>query len=123
MRTGTKAILAGLLLALVVFAAACPERKSIADIESNPSKYVNKSVAVAGTVEDSYGINIPLTNIRGGAYKISDGTGSIWVVTQNSVPTKGTQIGVKGKVQNGLNWNGRNYGLGMYEEDRRTRGK
>ncbi len=123
MKNGTKAILASLLLALVVFAAACPERKSIADIESNPSKYLNKSVAVAGTVQDSYGINIPLTNIRGGVYKISDGTGSIWVVTERSVPTKGTQIGVKGKVQNGLSWNGRNYGLGMYEEDRRTRGK
>lgn len=123
MKNGTKTILAGLLLALMVFAAACPERKSIADIESNPSKYLNKSVAVAGTVQDSYGINIPLTNVRGGVYKITDGTGSIWVVTQNSVPTKGTQIGVKGKVESGLNWNGRNYGLGMYEEDRRTRGK
>lgn len=123
MKNGTKAILASLLLAVVMFAAACPERKSIADIESNPSKYTNKSVAVAGTVEDSYGINIPLTKVRGGVYKISDGTGSIWVVTQSSVPSKGTQIGVKGKVQNGLSWNGRNYGLGMMEEDRRTRGK
>lgn len=123
MKNGTKAILASLLLALVMFAAACPERKSIADIEANPSKYMNKSVAVAGTVQDSYGVSIPLTNVRGGIYKISDGTGSIWVVTQNSVPTKGTQIGVKGKVQNGLSWNGRNYGLGMMEEDRRTRGR
>ena len=123
MKNGTKTILAGLLLAVAMFAAACPERKSIADIESNPSKYANKSVAVAGTVEDSYGINIPLTSVRGGVYKISDGTGSIWVVTQSSVPSKGTQIGVKGKVQNGLSWNGRNYGLGMMEEDRRTRGK
>lgn len=121
MKNGTKAVLLTLLIAVVAFATACPERKSIADIESNPSKYTNRSVAIAGTVQDSYGINIPLTNIRGGAYKISDGTGSMWVVTQNSVPTKGTQIGVKGKVQNGVNWNGRNYGLGMYEEDRRTR--
>lgn len=121
MKNGTKAILLTLLVAVVAFAAACPERKSIADIEANPSKYTNKSVAIAGTVQDGYGVNIPLTNIRGGVYKISDGTGSIWVVTQNSVPSKGTQIGVKGKIQNGVNWNGRNYGLGMMEEDRRTR--
>lgn len=121
MKNGTKAILLTLLIAVVAFAAACPERKSIADIEANPSKYLNKSVAVAGTVQDAYGVNIPFTNVRGGVFKVSDGTGSILVFTQNSVPSKGTQIGVKGKVQNGINWNGRNYGLGIIEEDRRTR--
>ncbi|HEX8290090.1 MAG TPA: hypothetical protein VF556_19070 [Pyrinomonadaceae bacterium] len=123
MRNRTKLMTLGLLLLTVAFAAACPERKSIADIESNPSKYLNKEVAVAGVVRDSYGINVPLTNIRGGVYKIDDGTGSIWIFTENSVPTKGAQIGVKGKLQNGVNYNGRNYGLGIYEQDRRFRGK
>lgn len=121
MKNQTKAWLLILALTLAAFATACPERRSIADIEANPSKYVNKEVAIAGTVQDSYGINVPLTNIRGGVYKISDGSGSLWIVTQNSVPTKGTQIGVKGKIQNGVNWNGRNYGLGMIEDDRRSR--
>lgn len=121
MNTKAKAFLSGLIVMIGLFAAACPERKSIADIEANPSKYQNKEVAVAGVVQDSYGVNIPLTNIRGGAYKISDGTGSIWVVTENSVPAKGTQIGVKGRVQNGVNWNGKNYGLGIMENDRRFR--
>lgn len=123
MRNRTKLITLGLLLMTVALAAACPERKSIADIESNPSKYLNKEVAVAGVVKDSYGINVPMTNIRGGVYKIDDGTGSIWIFTENSVPTKGAQIGVKGKLQNGVNYNGKNYGLGIYEEDRRFRGK
>ncbi len=102
-----------------VFAAACPERTSIADIETNPSKYQNKEVAIAGTVKDSYGISIPGTPLRGGAYKIDDGTGSMWILTEDSVPAKGVQIGVKGLVGSGLNWKGRNYGLGMYEKDRR----
>jgi hypothetical protein len=123
MKNGTKLILLSLVLAVVAFASACPERRSIADIESNPSKYLNKEVAVAGVVKDSYGVNVPLTNIRGGVYKIDDGTGSLWVVTQNSVPVKGTEIGVKGRLQNGVSWNGKNYGLGLYEEDRRFRGK
>ena len=123
MRNRTKLITLGLLLLTVAFAAACPERKSIADIESNPSKYLNKEVAVAGVVRDSYGINVPLTNIRGGVYKIDDGTGSIWIFTENSVPTKGAQIGVKGKLQNGVNYNGKNYGLCIYEQDRRFKGK
>ena len=121
MNTKAKAFLSGLIVLLGLFAAACPERKSIADIEANPSKYYNKEVTVAGVVQDSYGVNIPLTNIRGGVYKVSDGTGSIWIFTENSVPSKGTQVGVKGKVQNGVNWNGKNYGLGIREEDRRFR--
>lgn len=121
MNTKAKAFLSGLVVFIALFAAACPERKSIADIEANPSKYQNKEVAVAGVVQDAYGVNVPFTNIRGGAYKISDGTGSIWIVTENSVPAKGTQIGIKGRVQNGVNWNGKNYGLGIMEEDRRFR--
>lgn len=123
MKRLTKVFLAGFILAVGLLAAACPERKSIADIESNPSKYQNKEVVVAGVVRDSYGINIPLTNIRGGVYKIDDGTGSIWVYTEKSVPSKGTEVGVKGKLQNGMNWNGKNYGLGIREDERRFRGK
>jgi len=119
MKNVTKSILSMLAIFIAVFAAACPERTSIADIETNPSKYQNKEVAIAGTVKDSYGISIPGTPLRGGAYKIDDGTGSMWILTEDSVPTKGAQIGVKGLVGSGLNWKGKNYGLGMYEKDRR----
>lgn len=119
----TKSLIAALMVITAMFAAACPQRKSIADIESNPSKYLNKEVAVAGVVKDSYGVNVPLTNIRGGVYKIDDGTGSIWIFTENSVPTRGARVGVKGRLQNGVSYNGRNYGLGIYENDRRFGGK
>lgn len=119
MKNGSRIILLSLAAFAAIFAAACPERISIADIEANPSRYQNKDVAIAGTVRDSYGISIPGTPIRGGAYKIDDGTGSIWVFTDDSVPSKGTQLGVKGRIGSGANWKGRNYGLGMYEKDRR----
>ncbi len=122
MRKMTKAILLSLVLCVGLLATACPERKSIGSIEANPSKFYNKEVGIAGTVRDSYGINVPLTQIRGGVYKVDDGTGSIWVLTQSSVPSKGTKVGVKGKIQNGVNYNGKNYGLGMIEEDRRFKG-
>ncbi|MEP7148749.1 MAG: hypothetical protein ABI857_07680 [Acidobacteriota bacterium] len=115
----TKLLVSGLVVLTGLFAAACPERTNIADIEANPSRYQNKQVAIAGTVRDSYGINIPGTRVRGGAYKIDDGTGSIWIVTEDAVPNKGAQIGVKGIIGSGVNWNGRNYGLGLYEKDRR----
>lgn len=124
MKNITRALLISLVALTAIFAAGCPERQSIADIEANPGKYQNKETAIAGVVLDSYGINVPGTNIRGGAYKIDDGTGTIWVITENSVPTKGTQIGITGTVGTGVNYHGKNYGLGIYEKDRRIkRGK
>lgn len=119
MNKGTRILLIGIALFAAAFTAACPARVSIADIAANPSRYQNKDVAIAGTVKDSYGVSIPGTPIRGGAYKIDDGTGSIWIVTEDAVPSNGTQIGVKGRIASGVNWKGRNYGLGMYEKDRR----
>lgn len=120
MKTITATILVTIVAAVGLLTTGCPERKSIADIEANPSKYQNKEVAIAGIVKDSYGISIPGTRIGGGAYKIDDGTGSIWViVSDGSVPTKGSEVGVKGIVGNGVSYKGRNYGLGMYEKDRR----
>ena len=121
MKNTPKAILLSLAASIAFFGAACPERVSIADIEANPAKYQNKEVAIAGTVKDSYGVSIPGTNIQGGAYKIDDGTGSIWIITESSVPSKGSQIGVKGTIGTGVNWKGRNYGLGIYEKDRKFR--
>ena len=121
MKKGKRIILFSLALFAAAFAAACPERTSIADISANPSRYMDKEVAIAGTVKDSYGVSVPGTPIRGGAYKIDDGTGSIWIFTEEAVPSKGTQIGVKGRIGSGVNWKGRNYGLGMYEQDRKIR--
>jgi hypothetical protein len=108
------------IAAAVLLTAGCPDRKSIADIERDPGKYQNKDLVVAGVVKDSYGLSIPGTRIGGGAYQIDDGTGTIWVlVTDGNVPTKGAQVGVKGRVGSGVNWKGRNYGLGIYEKERR----
>ncbi len=117
----SKLFLSGIIVTAGLAAAACPERTSIADINANPSRYQNKDVAIAGTVRDSYGVNIPGTPIRGGAYKIDDGTGSMWIITEEGVPSRGAQIGVKGRIGTGVNYNGRNYGLGLYEKDRRFR--
>jgi hypothetical protein len=114
-----RAGLLGLILSVVFFAVAC-EEASISKIQNNPSKYYNKEVGFVGTVRDSYGVSI--LGQGGGIYKVDDGTGAIWVVSQNGgVPTRGARIGVKGRVQNGVNWNGRNYGLGVIETGRRVK--
>ena len=120
MKTFTTAILFIIVGLAAVFTAGCPERRSIAEIERNPGRYQDKEVAIAGVVRDSYGVSIPGTNIGGGAYKIDDGTGAIWVVVSDgNVPSKGSEIGIKGVVGSGVNFKGRNYGLGIWEKDRR----
>lgn len=120
MKAITTVFLISMIAALGLFATGCPKRVSIGDIEANPGKYQDKEIAVAGVVKDSYGISIPGTRYGGGAYKIDDGTGSIWIlVTDGNVPSKGAEVGVKGRVSTGGNWKGRNYGLGIHEEDRR----
>ncbi|MDQ3799004.1 MAG: hypothetical protein M3384_06105 [Acidobacteriota bacterium] len=121
MKMGTKAVLLILVLAVGLFAAGMAKRYSIGEIEANSAKYVGKKVTVVGTVETGYGVSLPSILIRngsGGTYKIDDGTGEIWVVTQRGVPQKGAQLKVKGKVQNGVTIDGRNYGLVLYEDDR-----
>ncbi len=116
-----KALLIAFTFALAIFATGCPERRSIADIEANPGRYSGKEVIVVGVVTDSYGLSIPGTGISGGAYKVDDGTGTIWVLTDRSVPGKGAELGIKGKVGTGVNWKGKTYGLGMTEEERKFR--
>lgn len=120
MRVLTNFILFAVVGCAAFLTAGCPERRSIAEIERNPGRYQDKEVAIAGVVRDSYGLSIPGTNVGGGAYKVDDGTGSIWVlVTDGSVPSKGAEVGVKGVVGSGINLKGRNYGLGIWEKDRR----
>lgn len=120
MKIITKAFLLILVLAIGLFAAGMAKRISIGEIEANSSKYVGKKVSVTGTVETSYGISIPLIEKgSGGIYKIDDGTGEIWVITQRGIPQKGARLGIKGKVQNGVTYNGTNYGLVLYEDDRK----
>lgn len=111
-----KAILATLILTLGLLATACPSRTDIRSIESNPSKYNNRDVAVAGRVTESFGLPM-----LGGIYKLDDGTGSIWILTNRGVPSRDTQVGVKGRLQEGVVFGGKNYGLGIIENDRRTR--
>lgn len=113
---GFRLFLPILVLAAAFFATAC-EKVTISKLTNNTSRYLNKQVGIVGRVEDSYGVPM-----LGGAYKVNDGTGSIWVVSRgNSTPTRGTQIGVKGRLQDGISFNGRNYGLVLMEEDRRVR--
>src|SRR3954470_382320 len=81
---------ATLLLGLAL--AAC-ERARIGDINADPGRFMNKEVAVVGTVTQSIGA------LGRGIYQVDDGSGRLWVLSNGrGVPSKGAKIGVKGRV-------------------------
>jgi hypothetical protein len=96
---------------------ACPSQTTISKINSDPGRYRDKEVAVAGRVTDSYGV------LGTGAYEIDDGTGRIWVAATRGVPARGSRVGVKGRVHGGLTIGSRNFGTIIEESDRRVREK
>src|SRR5918993_6013098 len=104
-----------LILTAVFLLTACPSQTTISKINADPARYRNKEVVIVGTVRDSYGA------LGQGAYEIDDGTGRLWVVTRRGVPSRGARVGAKGRVYNGFNFGGRNYGTVLEETDRRAK--
>ena len=111
----------GFLLSVIFTGAlamtACPSQTSISRINQNPARYHNKQVALIGTVTDSYGA------LGSGIYELDDGTGRIWVITTQGVPNRGTRVGVSGEIHTGISYGGRNYGLVLQEDHRRTKSR
>jgi hypothetical protein len=63
----------------------------ISDLEADTRKYEGIKVTVEGEVGVSANVGLK-------AYKLSDGTGEIWVRTRRSVPNKGERLKVTGDV-------------------------
>ena len=112
-----KAFLLSAVLAAALFLSACPSKTTISKINQDPGRFRDKDVGLIGTVTDSYGV------LGNGVYELDDGTGRIWVVTTQGVPARGSRIGVSGRVYTGLQYGGRNYGLGLKEDNRKTQSR
>src|SRR5262245_61970513 len=113
-----KRFLCALVLTVFGLALAACERQRISDIKADPGRFANKEVAVAGTVTQSIGGSIG--PFGGGVYQIDDGTGTLWVWTESKgVPSRGTHVGVKGKITPSVTFLGINYATVMRETDRR----
>jgi hypothetical protein len=87
-RLGKRLLFAGIVLAL----AACNTKTtSIKTLLADPGKYDGKTVRIAGQVGQSIGA------LGFGAYEVSDGTGTLPVVTQGGgAPTRGARVGIEG---------------------------
>ena len=60
---------------------------------AEPGRYANREVGLRGDVVDSASV------LGHGAYKLDDGTGTIWVVSSKGVPRRGARVKVHGKIK------------------------
>jgi hypothetical protein len=108
-----------LLLTLLIVAGsliltACPTRTSIERINRDPGRYVGKEVAIAGHVTTSFGA------LGTGVFEVDDGTGRMWVFSERyGVPGNGARVGVRGRIEQGFAFGGRNFATIMRETERR----
>jgi len=84
----------GLVIALALAASGC-STVTINKVLADPGKYRNDRVTVPGTVTESASV------LGRGAYRISDGDQSLWVITNSGAPRKGARVSVTGRVQEG----------------------
>jgi hypothetical protein len=83
-----------LVLGLSVLAAACGG-VTINKVLADPGKYRNQEVTVPGMVTESVSV------LGRGAYRLSDGDQSLWVITTGGAPRKDARVNVTGRVQEG----------------------
>lgn len=78
-------------LAALLFAAGCASTTRIGDLLDDPGRYDGETVRVKGEVQESVGA------FGRGAYRVSDGTGTLNVVNQSGgAPREGARVGIEG---------------------------
>jgi len=111
-RSGQLALVAA-VVAVISACAAAVRSPEIADIQHNPGRYQDHTVAINGVVTSSWGL--PLVPFR--VYRVDDGTGEMTVLSESSsMPARGAHVRVKGKVNEVGQLGGQALGLHLREE-------
>ncbi len=113
-RRGNNVIFVAVIVAMTLLLTACPQGRTIAQIEKDPARYQNKEVAIRGTVVSSWGA------LGTGMYQVDDGTGRMWVMSEKfGVPGKGARVGVAGTIVPTVSLGGRSFATVLRETQRR----
>lgn len=114
MRVSVRLALAALTTISVVGCAGALRSPRIADLRDNPARYQQHSVSIDGVVTTSW--SLPLVPYS--LYKVDDGTGEMTVVGRGQrTPTRGSQVRVRGRVDELGVVNGQAIGLHLQEQD------
>jgi hypothetical protein len=111
----TLRLIAPLALAATLSGCAMTLRHpSVAELKYNPGRYQNRTVSIEGVVTSSWGV--PLMPFK--LYKVDDGTGEMTVLAQGGrVPTRGSHVRVKGRVNDVATFGGQAVGLHLEQTD------
>ena len=83
-----------LLLSAVGLSALGCARTTVSRILAEPQRYTHRGdVRLDGDVVES------MSFLGHGAYKLDDGTGTIWVVSNHGVPRRGARVAVHGRIR------------------------
>ena len=97
-------------------AAGCASlggQRQIAEVQTNPGRFVDHDVTVEGVVTTSWGI--PMVPFK--VYRVSDGSGEMLVISDsNRVPSKNSRVRVRGQVQEFALIGGRSFGLHLKQK-------
>jgi hypothetical protein len=91
-----RVVVAAALSVSALASAACASR-TVNQVLADPSRYRDREVQLSGAVVDSYSF------VNRGAYRIDDGTGQLWVVSDKGVPRTSARVTVKGTIREGFN--------------------
>ena len=108
-----KVIAASILAVTMLALLACTAHPSIAEINRDPGRYADKDIKVSGHVSSGFAA------FGTGVYQVDDGTGTMWIYSQNGVPNNGAQITVTGRIQQGFSVAGRSYATILRETGQR----
>ena|SRR5262249_19625282 len=113
MQGGSKSPLI-VLLALMLLFSACSRLVSLESINQDPRQFQGKEIRVAGRVANSF------TEGKLGAFELDDGTGRLWVLLENTnLPAHNSNINVRGTIEQGLPFAGRNFVIILRETQAR----
>ena len=104
----------GAVLLAALFLSACGAVK-IGRINSDPTRFRNRTVTVNGTVVSAMGL------LGTGGYQIQDDTGKLYVISSSGVPTKGSRVKVTGTVMSGANVMGHAIGTALREQHHKVK--
>jgi hypothetical protein len=111
-----KVLVTAVTLMLGLLTLAGCERQTIAEVTSDPGRYRDKNVNVAGKVT-----GISVGGLGKGFYQIDDGTGKIYVLSEKyGAPREGAYVGVKGRLLPSVTFLGKDYATVIRESDRRA---
>src|SRR3954463_15256790 len=83
-----------LLLGVLALSSVGCAGTTISRILAEPQRYTRGgTVGLHGNVTESMSL------LGRGAYKLDDGTGTIWVISNQGVPRKGARVKVHGKIR------------------------